>query len=286
MPTNKKENDKYIGGKISRRKFLKLSGIGGAIFALSKVPMIEALSHDVSRNYSNFLVYQQGSNYKAKNMVSEEIEYSSIDATAAIQFALDNLSYGRLNKETVKLGGDFVVSKINIPSFTVLDLTEAKITQANSTNDFLFVNSDVTMGNTNIDIFGGYIDGNKSRQSEIGSNDSNSIVHLKKCTDCRIVDGVYVNGNFHQIRIRDSSNIMVNRCTSKNPRHEHISISAQGKTPGTSCCCIVTNCRFSGINDGSAFPGETFVSTVNVEDVIISDNVCDTTANDYFWDNP
>ena len=116
-------------------------------------------------------------------MVSEEIEYSSIDATTTIQFALDNLSYGRLNKETVKLGGDFVVSKINIPSFTVFNITEAKITQANSTNDFLFVNSDVTMGNTNIDIFGGYIDGNKSRRSEIGSNDSNSIVHLKKCTD-------------------------------------------------------------------------------------------------------
>ena len=228
---------------------------------------------------SNFLIFEAESYYKTKNMVNGDIEYTSENATAAVQYALDNLTLGRSNREQVKLMGQFTISKITIPSFTTLDLTEAKITQVDATNDFLFVNSDVILGNTKIDIWGGYIDGNKSRQSASGSDDTKSIVHLRKCTDCQIVKGTYVNGNFHQIRIRDSSNVIVDGCSSKNPRHEHVSISALGNSQGASKNCRITNCHFSGVNDGTGFPGETFVSTINAEDVIIAKNVCDTTAN-------
>jgi parallel beta-helix repeat protein len=72
--------------------------------------------------------------------------------------------------------------------------------------------------------------------------------------------------------------VIVDRCFSKNPRHEHVSISAQGKTSGISKNCRVTNCSFTGTNDATEFPGETFVSTLNVEDVIIANNICDTTS--------
>lgn len=83
-----------------------------------------------------------------------------------INWALANLTAGRSEKETVKVIGEFEISNpILVYSYTYLDLTEARITQADNTDDNMIENQDQTNGNEYIDIFGGILDGNKANQA-------------------------------------------------------------------------------------------------------------------------
>jgi len=83
-----------------------------------------------------------------------------IDATTVIQAALDALIPGRTWKEKVVLKGDFsnLSASIDVPSYTALDLRQAKITLANGVNNtILRVN-----GKTHVDILGGHLHGNSA----------------------------------------------------------------------------------------------------------------------------
>lgn len=88
---------------------------------------------------------------------------STIDGNTdvEIQAAIDALSGGRTSKEKVIITGTFVLAAtITIPSYTILDLSAAKISSTHAGTSF--TNSDTVAGNTDIEILGGDIDGSRS----------------------------------------------------------------------------------------------------------------------------
>jgi len=78
-----------------------------------------------------------------------------------IQAAINLLTAGRTWKETVKCVGSFSISAaLNLPSYTVLDLTEAEVTLANGAESYM-----VTISNAqDVDVIGGILDGNSAGQ--------------------------------------------------------------------------------------------------------------------------
>ena len=78
----------------------------------------------------------------------------------AITSGISALTSGRTSKQKVIVKGNFVfTSYLNIPNYTILDLSEASITGYASSANHLIRNSDTTNGNKHIEIIGGKIDG-------------------------------------------------------------------------------------------------------------------------------
>ena len=110
--------------------------------------------------------------------------------------------------------GNLTLSTITIPSYTVLDLYGARIFQANTTNLNMFKNSDFTGGNTQIEIFGGILDGNKAGQTEDSiPYDTRSIFTFKKVTHGSIHDIFSQNSNSCDVYAKDCFNFSVNNNT-------------------------------------------------------------------------
>lgn len=113
-----------------------------------------------------------------------------------IQAALSALTPGRNAKEIVKLTGSFNISaRILIPSYTVLELSEAKLTLDANVDDVMFINSDyASTGNKYIDIIGGYIDGNNAKQGGLNLIYSAGVEPTRVTSvgthECKYSDGV------------------------------------------------------------------------------------------------
>lgn len=91
------------------------------------------------------------------------------DSSAIINACIGNLTSGRTQKETVALRGDFTISNmITIPNYTILDLTDAKLTLANNIDQTMFkIGSDSSLS-IHVEIQGGYLDCNKANQASGG----------------------------------------------------------------------------------------------------------------------
>jgi len=114
------------------------------------------------------------------------------EATNIINWALGNLTSGRIWKEKIVLKGDYTItSTIKIPSYTILEI-QGKIFLADNSNCKTIENSDINDGNSNIEIIGGIIDGNGDNQSgaEI------EVIHLQNVTKF-IIANVHVMNALH-----------------------------------------------------------------------------------------
>jgi len=93
------------------------------------------------------------------------LEWKSTNASAVINAAIGNLTSGRTWKEKVILKGNFsVTATIRIPSYTILDLHNAKLTATNSLNEDMIKNNDTSNGDSHIEILGGILDLNGDNQ--------------------------------------------------------------------------------------------------------------------------
>lgn len=106
------------------------------------------------------------------------------DPEAVIQAALDNLTGGRSHKETVKLKGTYTLAaddQIKIPSYTTLDLTDALVTTHDSTTVATIVNKNWAVGDSNIEIIGGVIDG-----GDTGVVGGIHTIHMHKVSNLKV----------------------------------------------------------------------------------------------------
>lgn len=282
--------DKYVRQVFaidltSRKEFLKMLGAGAFILGTGwslgslgnlvnnqssaqqlGVPRnlpLSGLAND-SYSYLVFIDTYDNNLCKAKNGTTGRIDYVSIDSTpaattATIQNVLNNLTAGRNAKETVKLKGNFTLTKVQIPSYTLLDLVNAFITQADATNDYLFVNSDTLNGNTGIDIVGGQIDGNKQNQTpdDLSYNVRNPL-QFTKVTDSEIRNVVCINSNGTGIRFNTCSNVAATRNTIYYSYKDGVSCE------NGSGIFVLSNYFYN--------TGESFVSTMTSSDVFIDNN--------------
>ena len=127
---------------------------GGATKSITRGELLGMT--ELSTNLATYVVFQDGLDYHARNGKTGVIESSSTTALTVIQYALDNLTVSRVHKEKVALQGTFgLTSSIDVPSYTSLDLTEAKITQS-SNADAIHVDGSSTPRN-DVAIYGGTI---------------------------------------------------------------------------------------------------------------------------------
>lgn len=144
----------------------------------------------------------------AKSGDNGEIMYSG-DNTAVINNVLENgLTSGRTWKEKVVVKGDFTFTKaVEIPSYTNLDLSQAKITLSDGADSNIIVNSDQASGNTDIAITIGDIHGNSANQAV-----SMFAVWLKKVSRLSVtVSGGIYDPKSWACRIDYCENVVVER---------------------------------------------------------------------------
>ncbi len=203
-------------------------------------------------------------------LVRTSASSSAADVTAAINTGLStDLTAGRTWKERVVLLGNFLVTKVQIPSYTIFDFTGANIKQANATNDHCLVNSDTTGGNTQIEIRGGNLDGNHANQTpdDLDYNARNCI-EFSHVTDSRIT-GVYeINSNGEGIMLHNSANIVVDSNYIKGAYKEGVGTTGDGAGQSGSKI-IITNNMITNT-------GESFFGTLDTPDVVFANNYCDT----------
>jgi len=88
---------------------------------------------------------------------------AGVDDASVIQAALDSLTTGRTWKEIVKIIGDFTItSSILLDNYTVLDLTQAKLTLSDNVNDSVIKSEEAV---SYVHILNGEINGNKAKQN-------------------------------------------------------------------------------------------------------------------------
>jgi len=128
-------------------------------------------------------------------LVDYEVSSATNDS-AVIQSALNGLTAGRDWKEKVIVRGDYTLGvKLTVPSYTVLEI-QGKLTLADGVNDNMIENSDTTNGNTDIEICGGLLDGNRANNA--GNLAGIYLDNVENCTvkDCRVINcarwGIYL----------------------------------------------------------------------------------------------
>jgi len=94
------------------------------------------------------------------------LAHSGPNAAVEINWALANLTVGRTYKQKVVVIGNYTIAApIAVPSYTILDLTEARLYLANGSNCNMIQNSDQVAGNTDIEVVGGILNGNRTNQA-------------------------------------------------------------------------------------------------------------------------
>lgn len=89
----------------------------------------------------------------------------STSSSTEINWALSNLTSGRTYKEKVVVIGNYELDDtIKVPSYTILEI-QGKLTLANNINKSMIENDDQVNGNTDIEIVGGELNGNKTNQT-------------------------------------------------------------------------------------------------------------------------
>jgi len=136
--------------------------------------------------------------YYAKNCTTGKYDYLSTDASTVIQSALNALTSGRTWQEKVVLKGTFTITSntpITIPSYTILDLIQAKFIFDNTVNfawNPLLTNSNWANGNSYITILGGVIDANFPTNSNSNGGILITGTDANRCSNI-IIDGVKVS---------------------------------------------------------------------------------------------
>lgn len=216
-----------------------------------------------------YLVFTDGVNWYARNTKTGIITSTNTSLTVVLQAAINALTPGRTNKETVKVNGAGSIAKITAPSYTSLDLRDAKLTLIALTQDHMIVNSDTTNGNTQIDVIGGYFDGNNDGgQGTVGTGDEDlkNIIHLQNVTDSFVIYNYITDTVCRGVRLLNSSNCVVAYNNINDTGAE--GIQTKGGHSNKLLYNDLRNTRYS------------WITTYLTPNTIIHGNYCDTVVHD------
>jgi hypothetical protein len=199
--------------------------------------------------------------------------------TGAVQEALKCLTTGRTYKQGVALLGMATISSvITVPSYTVLDLRRGyvKLVNGSSALGTGLVNCNVGAGTTDVEIWGGYIDGNRTNQTVANS----SGIVLGKATNI-LVKGVTIKnikGSFGIYHAGGCVNNTIEDCVVDSTDHGGIVTDVSGSLDNQYVKWIknkVTNyCQVTVATAMDAFHTEGTVSNFN-RDFLIFGNEAD-----------
>lgn len=255
---------------FSSTTFLRRNPAG--TFSLTEIhPAITANKDRRFYQPYNFLVYSEGGTTYVLNGLTNAVDNSSSTATTMIQWALDNLTASRTTKEVVKVIGPYSITTLTMPSYTLLDLRDARLTQAAATNLNLLINNDTSGGNTQIEIAGGILDGNKANQTADGTNyDTRNTVNLTKVTDSSVHDCHIVNSNSNAVFVGQSTNIKITSNNMVTPRKCGVRVDATSSSTAGAHVNVVNNYFYD-------LP-ESFFTACTTTDTLFQNNLCDICA--------
>jgi parallel beta-helix repeat protein len=205
-------------------------------------------TRNIPRGAYSAIVVREGDNAAAYTEDGALIS-SGAEHAAIIQAAVDNLPAGRTRKATVAVVGAFTLarsgaSQIQLPSYTVLDLTEARLTLASSINQHCIRNADLAGGNTQIEVRGGFIDANRVNQSSMMT-----CIFLQKVTDSLIFGTHMKDARSYNLHIIQSTDVRILGCVGEGAGDDNFAINDQ-------CLRVaVMNCiarNSAGITTGSS----------------------------------
>lgn len=131
---------------------------------------------------------------------------SGQNGAVAIQSAIQQLFRERKSIETVKLVGEFSITEsVVLPSWTRLDLEEARLTLADGVKAPMIISGDAEEGAHHVEITGGILDGNRQGQ---GAGDFHGILFMRveqvRISDLEVRncsgDGIRLNGRGRHTR--------------------------------------------------------------------------------------
>lgn len=136
------------------------------------------------------------------------VQYNGTDFSTVVYVAWGLLSPGRTWQETVTVLGNYTItSQIIVPSFTLLDLSGARLRAANNLNVHPIYASNAVY----VDIVGGYVDGNSAGQGASAATDA---IYYYGCNYSNVkgltlLDGGHSNGT---VDIHEGEGIKFNYC--------------------------------------------------------------------------
>jgi parallel beta-helix repeat protein len=221
----------------------------------------------------NYLIFTDGAgNVFAKNGRTGQIEFSGTDAASVIQQALNALTSGRTWKEKVIVKGDFQLSsKLDIPSYTVLDLTQARlIRQPETTFNMIEV-----ISKQYVDIIGGVIDGNDDSVTHKGVDELTQMnIMLRDSSYCSVRGVTVINSTQNGIYLLDDShnNVITENFVARNRRAGILLFSKTvGKGPKYN---VISNNIVTGNGVPAAGRPGIYLSTVETRFNTVVGNVC------------
>jgi hypothetical protein len=184
---------------------------------------------------SNYIIYKDGSTYYAQNGFTGLVDFTGATASTVINSAMGALTGGRTWQEKVVVKGIITITaQVQVPSYTILDFSQAKFDSSIASNTQIIVNSDPSGGNTYIEIIVGDLDGNNLLGTDgIG-------VYLTKCSYSTVR-----GGTIHDINSYNGRAVDFNACQkSQIVDVTGIGIGRQtGMIRGESSDCDIINCR-------------------------------------------
>jgi len=146
----------------------------------------------------SFMIFREEGLYKARRGDNGSIQFEDPELHEVLNDVWNALTPGRTWKEKVVLKGNFTINDtIKIPSYTILDLRDAEIKLADAANVNMLENEGLDAGNTDIEIVGGVLNGNRLKQ-----NDGHGI-YLKNVSNSKIegctVKDIYKTGIYFDI---------------------------------------------------------------------------------------
>ena len=181
-----------------------------------------------------YTVFTDGTTTYAKNGATGAIDNSGTNSASVIQYALDHLTPGRTNKETVAVRGAFTLSTtLTVSSLTILDLRNSELTLSNGADVTMI---DTTLAAGLIDIVGGELDGNKANQSPPGEIYG---IRLNAASQSTIT-GTYVHdADYDGIIVASGSNNRVENVLVESNGHNGVTFWSTNNT---------VNRLFTGVN--------------------------------------
>lgn len=147
---------------------------------------------------------------------------------SSLQAAINATNQSREYTQTIKVIGNYSISaKIQIPNFTVLDLSNAKLTLATGANTYMIENMNPLGNDHDIYVLGGFLEGNQMGQT--AGHDA-KLIHFQNVSNF-LISSVALNGSGTPdlndqgfgIELVNSSNGFVEKTIATNNTHYGIS---------------------------------------------------------------
>ena len=221
---------------------------------------------------AHFVVDSLGGTPRVWNAHTQTVDTSGADITDMITYALTNLTSGRTAKERVIVKGTFTdVDRIEVPSYTILDLTQASLTSIDSipsskptgwpNNSFVYaviINKGYPDDTVRfVEIIGGDVEA--ITNPSIGDNDKSSCPIAFRHADNLIIRDVYVKGGAkgdghggNGILTVYSENVLIDHCIVDSSEYDCIQIDATKNSSVINCTVTTMDTTSAGVGVGGS----------------------------------